>query len=170
MHNSEKVKNSDEKYDKKMQDAVLALINERGISIQGIAELVYDLQKKYHKDLTQEDCIQAVEGVLAKRDVQHAVMTGVCLDILTERGAVQEPLRGIIAKDESLYGMDEILGMSISNIYGTIGVTGFGYLDKTKMGLIGDLDGDQKQVNTFADDLVAALAAAAAAKLAHGKR
>jgi len=43
-------------------------------------------------------------------------------------------------------------------------------LDKTKIGLVGDLDGDQKQVNTFADDLVAALAAAAAAKMAHGKR
>ena len=170
MYKSEEQGNNSERYDKKMQDAVLALMNERGISIQGIADLVYELQKEYHKELTYEGCIQAVEGVLAKRDVQHAVMTGLCLDVLTERGAVQEPLRGIIAKDESLYGMDEILGMSITNIYGTIGVTGFGYLDKTKIGLVGDLDGDQKQVNTFADDLVAALAAAAAAKMAHGKR
>ena len=44
----------------------------------------------------------------------------------------------------------------------------FGYLDKLKIGLVGKLDSDTEAVNTFADDLVAAIAAAAAAKIAHG--
>jgi len=152
-----------------LQEAVIALLNERGIALDAVAELIYDLQIEYYHGLTMEQCHDALLQVLSKRDVQHAVFTGLALDMLTERGAVADPLRKIIALDAPLYGMDEVLGMAIANIYGTIGVTGFGYLDKTKPGLIGTLDNDAKQVNTFADDLVAALAAAGAAKLAHGK-
>ena len=88
--------------------------------------------------------------------------------VLSLRLSLPQPLQDIIASDEPLYGIDEVLGMAITNIYGTIGVTSFGYLDKLKIGLVGKLDSDTEAVNTFADDLVAAIAAAAAAKIAHG--
>ena len=88
--------------------------------------------------------------------------------MLAEKQLLPHPLQQIIADDEPLYGIDEVLGMAITNIYGTIGVTSFGYLDKMKIGLVGELDRDKSKVNTFADDLVAAIASAAAAKIAHG--
>ena len=57
-------------------------------------------------------------------------------------------------------------------MYGTIGLTNFGYLDKKKIGIIKELDEKKKveRVTTFADDLVAAIAAAASARIAHQNR
>ena len=153
-----------------MKKAVLELMKERQITIEKIAELVFILQKSYYENLTFALCLDAVDTVLDKRDVQHAILTGLALDIAAEEGHLPKVLNEIISRDEALYGIDEVLGMAITNIYGTIGVTGFGYLDKTKIGLVGELDESREQVNTFADDLVAAIAAAAAAKLAHSAK
>ena len=150
-----------------MKKAMLSLMEKRNITIPKIAELVYILQKDYYRGINMKLCLDAVDTVLNKRDVQHAVLTGLALDIAAEEKNLPEPLQSIITEDASLYGIDEVLGMAITNIYGTIGVTGFGYLDKLKIGLVGELDSDPNRVNTFADDLVAAIAAAAAAKLAH---
>ena len=153
-----------------MKKAVLELMQERKITVEKIAELVYYFQEKYYANLTMDLCLDAVDTVLDKRDVQHAILTGLALDIAAEEGHLPKNLEDIISRDESLYGIDEVLGMAITNIYGTIGVTGFGYLDKMKIGLVGELDKAEDRVNTFADDLVAAIAAAAAAKLAHSAK
>ena len=53
-------------------------------------------------------------------------------------------------------------------LYGSIGLTNFGYLDKEKIGIIRKLDrSKQDTVNTFIDDIVAAIAVAAASRIAH---
>lgn len=71
-------------------------------------------------------------------------------------------------RDEPLYGCDEVLTFSITNLYGSIGFTNFGYLDKIKPGILGILnDRSTGKVNVFLDDLVGAVAAAAASRLAH---
>ena len=135
----------------------------RGVSLEDIAEIVLDLQKKYYPKL-------AVQKVLKKRDVQYTVLTGIALDILAEQNLLPEPLQTIIYTDESLYGLDEVLAYGITNIYGSIGITSFGYLDKIKPGIIKALDVNAiNQVNTFLDDLVAGIAAAACAKIAHSQ-
>lgn len=141
---------------------------ERGVTIKDISELVFTLQSKY-TDLTIEECIQSVEKVLEKREVQYAMVTGIILDIYAENKLLPEPLQGILEKDESLYGIDEIIALSITNVYGSIGLTNFGYLDKEKTGILKSLDNSEMKVNTFLDDLVAGLAAAASARIAHSK-
>ncbi|MCK8825555.1 phosphatidylglycerophosphatase A family protein [Fuchsiella alkaliacetigena] len=152
-----------------MKELVIELLNKRGVTVEPIAEIAYDLQVPYNPELTLEDCIIGVEEVLGKRDVQYAILTGIALDKLAENGALDEPLASIIKSDEPLYGIDESLAMAIANIYGTIGVTSFGYLDKKKVGLIKKLDNDLQKgrVNTFLDDIVAGVASAASAKLAY---
>lgn len=151
-----------------MKELVICKLEERGVSIGQIADIVYELQSVYFPELTFEDCEESVLVVLKKREVQHALLTGLALDCLAEKGLLEEPLLGIIQKDEPLYGIDEILALAITNVYGSIGLTSFGYLDKIKLGIIGDLnDGKLEFVNTFADDLVAAVAAAACARIAH---
>ncbi len=66
--------------------------------------------------------------------------------------------------------IDEILAFSIVNLYGSIGFTNYGYLDKVKPGIIKKLDSEEGgRCNTFLDDLVGAVAAAAAGKLAHNE-
>lgn len=151
----------------KLMQHVVDLLAERGARVEEIAELVHQIQSPYYNDLAMEQCLDAVNTVLGKREVQHAVLTGLVLDMLTEQGKVPEPLGSIIEKDDFLFGVDEILAVAITNVYGTIGLTNFGYLDKLKPGLIGRLDSANDRVNTFLDDLVSGIAAAAAARIAH---
>ena len=143
-------------------------LHERGVEIQDIADLVFFLQEKYHPDLQMKDCIHNVERVLSKREVQNAILTGIQLDMLAEEKKLLEPLQSIIATDEGLYGADEVLALSIVNVYGSIGFTNFGYIDKLKPGILKDLnDKSSGRCHTFLDDIVGAIAAAASSRLAH---
>ncbi len=144
------------------------LLEERGVTVEQIAEIVQQLQTPYNSKLTLDACIESVETVLKKREVQYALMTGIALDKLAEEKKLPEPLQTILEKDDPLYGVDEIMALGITNVYGSIGLTSFGYLDKVKMGVIGRLNQHQTgSVHTFLDDLVAGIAAAASARLAH---
>jgi phosphatidylglycerophosphatase A len=144
---------------------------ERGVTVQDIAELVMYLQKNYHENLLMEECIDNVERVLSKREVQNAILTGIQLDMLAEKKMLEEPLQSIIQVDESLYGVDEILAFSIVNVYGSIGFTNYGYIDKQKPGILKYLnDKSTGMVHTFLDDIVGAIAAAASSRLAHSEK
>ncbi len=46
------------------------LLEERGITLDQIAELAYDLQIPYNKDLTLEVALHNVNKVLEKREVK----------------------------------------------------------------------------------------------------
>lgn len=143
-------------------------LNDRGVKIEDIAELVMFLQKKYHPNLHLDECIENINRVLSKREVQNAILTGIQLDILAEKKMLEEPLQSIIEVDESLYGVDEILAFSIVNVYGSIGFTNYGYIDKQKPGILKQLnDHTSGKCHTFLDDIVGAIAAAASSRLAH---
>ncbi|MEK3887762.1 phosphatidylglycerophosphatase A family protein [Bacillus sp. FSL K6-3431] len=147
------------------------LLKERGVTIEDIGELVMYLQKKYHTGLTIDQCTYNIDRVLKKREVQNAILTGIQLDILAENGKLEEPLQSIIASDEGLYGVDEILAFSIVNVYGSIGFTNYGFIDKQKPGILERLnDHSTGKCHTFLDDIVGAIAAAASSRLAHSMK
>lgn len=147
---------------------VIKWLSSRGVEIEALADIVYKLQIQYNSRLTYDECVESVEAVLDKREVQHAILTGITLDVLAEEDALPEPLQSIIQVDHPLYGIDEIMALSITNVYGSIGLTSFGYLDKCKEGLLGQLDNKESGlINTFLDDIVAGIAAAASARIAH---
>ncbi len=153
-----------------MREICINLLKDRGVSLDAIVDIVYDLQKKYVPDITREICLDAIIRVLGKREVQNAILTGVELDMLAEKNLLSEPLQTLISTDNPLYGIDEILVLSICNVYGSIGLTNFGYVDKVKPGIIGKLDEIGKKTNkchTFMDDIIGAIAAAAASSVAH---
>ncbi|MCL6548948.1 MAG: phosphatidylglycerophosphatase A [Alicyclobacillus sp.] len=149
------------------RQVVVEQLRSRGVEVDEIADLVYQLQMPYHPGLTREECKECVLHVLDKREVMHAVVTGIALDRLAEQGLLPEPLQSIMEQDEPLYGVDEILALSVTNVYGSIGLTNFGYLDKTKPGIIGTLNRQTGQIHVFLDDLVASIAASACARFAH---
>jgi len=154
-----------------MIEEIHSLLKKREVCLHEIAEIVYFLQAPYSPDLTKGECLHAVEGVLRKREVQYTILTGLTLDILAEEKKLPSPLQEIVESDEPLYGIDEVLAFGITNIYGSIGITNFGYLDKQKVGVIGKLNANKRNhVNTFLDDIVAGIAAAASAKIAHQER
>lgn len=156
---------------KAVADATKYWLNKRGVKIEEIAELVMFLQQKYYPNLTMDECVHNVEMVLSKREVQNAVLTGIQLDILAEEGKLFSPLQDMIENDEGLYGVDEILAFSIVNVYGSIGFTNYGYVDKLKPGILERLNNkDSGEIHTYLDDIVGAVAAAASSRIAHRKQ
>lgn len=167
------MKGSIYKYDsEELYNETVKRLEDFGVELIEIAKLVQVLQGEYIENLSLERCLESVESVIRKREAIHAILTGLVLDDLANEGKLPEPIQSIIYDDEGLYGVDEILTLGIINMYGTIGLTNFGYLDKKKIGIIKDLDEKKKEerVTTFADDLVAAIAAAASARIAHQNR
>jgi len=157
---------NDEVVEKKTRE----LLEARGVALDDLVELVMFLQKDYFPDLTKEICLENIEKVLAKREVQNAILTGIQLDLLAEERKLMEPLQSMVFNDEGLYGVDEIIALSIVNVYGSIGFTNYGYIDKVKPGILKKLnDKNDHQNHTFLDDIVGAIAAAASSRLAHSK-
>ena len=121
------------KYDmEELYQLTVKRLEDFGIELIEIAKLVQKLQGDYIDDLSLERCLESVESVVRKRESIHAILTGLALDDLANEGKLPEPLQSIIRDDEGLYGIDEILTLGIVNMYGTIGLTNFGYLDKKK--------------------------------------
>lgn len=151
-----------------MKEYVIDNLQRRGVTLEDIADIVVILQRPYTPDVTIEEALEHVHSVLGKRETLHALLVGIALDELAEKKLLPEPLQILVETDEGLFGIDEIIPLSIVNVYGSIGFTTYGYLDKNKIGIIKKLDTHvDGQVNTFGDDLVAAIASAAASRLAH---
>lgn len=144
------------------------LLKKRGVEVEDIVELVKYLQKDYHH-INEEIAYAAIVEVIKKREVQHAIMTGIELDIEAEKHKMfNKELNDELIKDQSLFGVDEVLAYGICNLYGSIALTNFGYIDKVKPGILKKINiHDGVHCNCFLDDIVGAIAASAASKLAH---
>lgn len=157
----------------KLKQTIDAL-ESRGVTIDDIIDIVITLQKEYNKELTYERAKDSLLKVLSKREVGFTIMTGIEFDKLAEqRKYIDKNLEAAILSDEALYGLDEVLAYSICNLFGSIALTNFGFVDKKKIGIIATLNNDNTRCNTFLDDIVGALAASAASLVAHyygGKR
>ena len=146
----------------------IALLEKRGVTMKDMTRLVFDLQRPYNPSLQMEDCQEHVEGVLRKQQTYHAIHLCVTIDAGVENNEFGDQFQAIVGNDEGLYGVDESVNTSISKMYGMIAITNFGYLDKAKPGIIGELDSvHDGKCNTFIDDTVCAIVSAACARLAH---
>ncbi|GAK04520.1 low temperature requirement C protein [Geomicrobium sp. JCM 19037] len=150
-----------------VEKAARERLENRGVTVEDIGHIVYALQHPYAEDLTISECIDSVDAVLMKREIQHAILVGVELDCLAEKQQLSAPLQALVESDEGLFGVDETIALGSVFGFGSIAVTTFGYLDKEKTGVIRDLDRASERVNTFLDDLVCSIAANASARLAH---
>lgn len=153
-----------------LKEIAIKKLSDRGVTIREMADLALELQKKYDHNLTVEDCEKAIEMVLEKREVTHAILTGIAIDEAVEKNIFDDEINTIIKEDKPLYGIDEILALSIVNVYGSIALTNFGYLDKLKPAIVGKIDQLGKQnggCSTFLDDIVGAIIAAAVSRIAH---
>ncbi|TBL78211.1 phosphatidylglycerophosphatase A [Paenibacillus thalictri] len=158
-------------HSKEVKEAVYQKLAERGVELADIAYIVREMQLPYYPNLTLDTCIESIKAVLDKRELQHAILVGIELDVLAEKGMLSEPLQSIIETDEGLFGCDETLALGSVFGYGSIAITTFGHLDKQKTGIIKKLDTKiGSRVNTFLDDLVASIASSASSRIAHRQR
>lgn len=149
-----------------MQRINIAMLAERGVTVNDIAQLAYGAQSKYIDGLTLEEMTESVLNVLSKRDQFHAILLAINVDMAAEQGLLMEPLQSILIHDLGLFGLDECIAVGIAGNYGQIGVTNYGYLDVSKPGKINILQRDKKHCHCFLDDIVGALAAVSAIRVA----
>jgi len=147
----------------------LALLASRGVTLDDIVDIVDMLQRPYSPDLDRKVCEHHVLAVLRKQQTFHAVQLAIKIDAGVEHNEFSKQYNHIVGSDEGLFGVDESIATAIPLMYGTIALTNFGYLDKAKIGIIKELDSDHTggKCNTFVDDLVCGLVAAACGRLAH---
>lgn len=151
-----------------MYEKCVSLLAERGVELTHIAQCVLYLQSEYHPDIKEDEIIMVIQNVIRKREVQHAIITGITLDKLTESNQLHDDeLHAILSNDYSLYGLDEVLAYGICNLYGSIALTNFGYIDREKPLIIKKLNENSQMCHTFLDDIVGAIAASAASRIAH---
>lgn len=143
---------------------------ERGVTIEDIALLAFNQQSKFDPNVKMDICVESVEKILSLRDIFHLVQLGAEIDRLAEENMFKGPIQDIINNDLGVFGVDEIFGLDIARLYGTIGQTNFGDLDVNKPGIIKKLNEEGKAGNpkchTFLDDIVGAIAAAASVRVA----
>ncbi len=156
--------------DRELYDWVLNELHKRHINNETIGEIAYEMQHQYLPELTVEDFGKELDEVLKKREVLNILATGFALDNLAQDGLLPEPLQSIVANDSGVFGVDEGLSLSLSQLYGSIAVTNYGFTDKDKPGIAAQLDNSNGQVNTFADDLALALASAVIGRCGHGSK
>lgn len=151
-------------------ELILNRLKERKVELKDIVQLTYDNQCQYEPEITKKDVEKAVLAVLDRTETQNAIFVGLELDRLAELNLLKEPLLSIIKADQSTFGIDETLALSILNTSGSIAWTNYGYMDRAKTGIIDKIDKEGKatvHTTTFLDDLIGAIAASAAGKLAH---
>lgn len=161
--------NKDFKFpDTKAYEFVIETLRKRGVVPDDISKMAMELQKNYIPNLSLDEVRKDTNDVLHKREVLNNAMVGLEMDRLATQGLLKEPLESIIMNDSGVFGVDEGIALNIANIYGTIGITNYGYVDKDKSGIVRKLDeAKDGQSNTFIDDIVGAIASAVSAKIAH---
>lgn len=144
-------------------------LNERGVKVDDIAVIAFNQQKKYNPNVNYKDCVESVVKILSLRDTFHLLQLGAEIDRLAEEGLFKGPIQDIIANDLGVFGIDEIFGLDIARLYGAIGQTNFGDIDVNKPGIVKHLNevgkSGCKDCHTFLDDIVGAIAAAAATRV-----
>ena len=163
----------DKKYMPSKREYIEEQFEKRNIYISDMAELVFDSQRRHIEGLAYEDAVRAVDAVMKKREVRHALLVALALDNLAMDNALPEPLQTIVAEDQPLFGVDEDIAVATSGLNGSIATTNYGNLDVSKPGIVGRLNQDQKDgkmITTFLDDMISAITAQAMGKLAHAYR
>jgi phosphatidylglycerophosphatase A len=146
------------------------MLKSRGVSLDEIAKIAFKQQSKWKDDISYQECLESVEKILSLRDVFHILQLGAEIDRLTEENAFKGPIQSILASDLGMFGIDELFGIELAGLYGTIGKTNFGDIDVNKPGIVSELNekgkGEKAACHTFLDDIVGAVAAAASTRVA----
>ncbi|KPU26945.1 hypothetical protein TR13x_07390 [Caloranaerobacter sp. TR13] len=144
-----------------MKNAVLELLESRGIKIKDIIKLTECLKI----DSTDADDIeQSILNILSIKEIQDYITLGVILDIYTENNLLPEPLSQIISGNDQLFDLDKVLATGVINQFGPQAVTYFSYLINYKNDVLKDIL-YKNNINTFLDEIICVIASASLIKL-----
>lgn len=153
-----------------MLEMNIQTLKERTVTVEEIAEVAFRQQSKWSDSISLQECVDSVEKILSLRDTFHLLQLGAEIDRLTDEKIFKGPIYEILKQDLGMFGIDELFGLEIAGLYGTIGKTNFGDIDVNKPLVIDRLNEEGKHeggmCHTFMDDIVGALAAAASTRVA----
>ncbi|MBN2604454.1 MAG: phosphatidylglycerophosphatase A [Bacilli bacterium] len=153
-----------------MLELNIKTLKERTVTVEEIAEVAYRQQAKWSPEASMKEAIESVEKILSLRDTFHLLQLGAEIDRLTDTKMIQGPIYDILKSDLGMFGIDELFGLELAGLYGTIGKTNFGDIDVNKPLVVSRLNDVGKDGNgmchTFMDDIVGAIAAAASTRIA----
>ena len=129
-----------------IQQLNIETLRSRGVEVEDIAEIAWNQQSKYTKDIPFSVALDSVMKIISYRDIFHYIQLGVEIDRLAEEGQFKGPIQDILFYDLGLFGIDEVLGLEIAGTYGAIGKTNFGDIDVNKPGIVRDLNEIGKNV------------------------
>lgn len=148
----------------------LRLLTKKNIKLSDIADLAIANQAPYGIDYDRTAVINVIDHILQRDDIQDIITLAINIDELVQNDQLSPYINERIKSDVGLFGVDELIVSGIYNLYGQTGVTNYGYTDKMKPGIIGEIDRRGKttaETTTFLDDIVGALVAATVSYLAH---
>ena len=152
-----------------MLELNIETLKERTVTVEEIAEVAFRQQARWNPDISMKEVINSVEKILSLRDVFHLLQLGAEIDRLTDEKLIKGPIYDILKVDLGMFGIDELFGLELAGLYGTIGKTNFGDIDVNKPLVVNRLNEDGKtggMCHTFLDDIVGAIAAAASTRVA----
>ena len=151
-------------------------LRSRGVEVEQIAEIAWNQQSKYTKDIPFSIAVDSVLKILSYREIFHYIQLGAEVDRLAEEHQFRGPIQDILFYDLGLFGIDEVIGLEIAGTYGAIGKTNFGDIDVNKPGIVRELneigkneygvDNPDARCHTMLDDIVGAIAANASTRIA----
>ncbi len=151
------------------KEYAIKLLNEEEVTIEEMAKVAHDIQAKYTPKITIEETINAVNKVLEKTEVINTIIFAIEQDRMTrEKKHIDPYIQEVLEQDDGLFGLDEVMALNICNLFGSIALTVYGWVDKEKWGIIKKLD-EKPRHNVFLDDVVGAIIASSVALLAHAQ-
>ncbi len=152
-----------------MLEMNIKTLKDRTVEVEEIVEVAFRQQARWNPEISRVEVQDSVDKILSLRDVFHLLQLGAEIDRLTDEHLIKGPIYDILKADLGMFGIDELFGLELAGLYGTIGKTNFGDIDVNKPLVVDRLNEDGKHggmCHTFMDDIVGAIAAAASTRVA----
>lgn len=144
------------------------------VYVEDLVPIVYDGQKNYVDNLTDEEITEAIYDVIGKTDVVNIIETAYFVDKMSKdkyngKDIYMPTVLFEAQKDDApFFGVDELMAEGIARLYNTIGLSNYYHLDKAKPGIIGEMN--DRMFTVMMDDCVSAIAGSAMARVSSYKR
>ena len=138
---------------------VANMLQARGLSIDQLTEALVENWKTSDGELKTKTAEKSIIRALRDPILQTSILLGLEMDQKAEKGELSDVVRQIVAKDDPLCNIDELLAKAALEQKGRDAIDRFHELDILKRNsLLRNLDSKSgNRVNMFADDLVAAV-------------
>lgn len=139
-----------------MNNVAVQLLVDRNISIDDLSYLANKVSIPLNNS---DNYTSRISNILSVRKIQDLIALGIIIDIYGENNLLPQPLQHMISHKDPLFELDRILAMGVLFEFGPDAIINFSYIQKEKMDIIKNFLDNKNSINTFLDDILAAILA-----------